>query len=118
MTTQELFLQLLHTVTNAHLSHVQTKSFATHMATGELYEQLPALIDGLIETYQGDQGKVLANYPVKYSRNDSFIDELKDMRETLTDNREVCGDCTEVQNVIDEILALFDKTIYKLTFLK
>ena len=45
----EFMMVLLHAATIAHIIHLQTNSFAQHMALDELYQALPDLADELIE---------------------------------------------------------------------
>jgi len=40
----------------AHRLHLRTRSFAAHVALGELYEELVELADSLAEMYQGKYG--------------------------------------------------------------
>ena len=49
--------------------------------------------------------------------NDALT-ELKNISAYVQANRGVVGGDTELQNISDEIQALIDSTIYKLTFLK
>ncbi len=42
--------------TQAHIFHLQTPSFAAHMALQAYYEGIVPLIDGLVESYQGKNG--------------------------------------------------------------
>jgi hypothetical protein len=46
------------------------------------------------------------------------LDELKALSAYVQANRSVVGADSELQNMVDEVLALIDSTIYKLTFLK
>ena len=49
----EFILTLLHAVTNTHILHLRSKSYAEHMALGAFYEALPALVDEVAESIQG-----------------------------------------------------------------
>jgi hypothetical protein len=42
---------------------------------------------------------------------------LKGLRRYIDDNRLAMTDCSEIQNLIDEAVALIDTTLYKLEFL-
>jgi len=43
----DLVLTLLHSATNTHILHWQSKSYAEHQALGAFYAALPELVDGL-----------------------------------------------------------------------
>lgn len=115
MNPADLFITLLHASTVAHCLHLQTKSYAQHMALGSLYEGIPSLVDGLIEAWQG-KNKVIEEYPTK-----SINVQLKDpvafcewMVQYIATNRKAIGSDSELQNIMDEIVELFDSTLYKL----
>ena len=46
---------LLHSQTQVHIFHLQTKSYSEHKALQGYYEGIDALVDGIIESYQGKQ---------------------------------------------------------------
>lgn len=48
-------------IVTAHVAHLQTKSYAEHKVLNEIYDELPGLIDSLIEAYQGKYGSVIKN---------------------------------------------------------
>ncbi len=48
-------------IVTAHVAHLQTKSYAEHKVLNEIYEELPELIDSLMESYQGKYGNVIKN---------------------------------------------------------
>jgi hypothetical protein len=41
----DLVLTLLHSATNTHILHWQSKSYAEHQALGKFYEELPGKVD-------------------------------------------------------------------------
>lgn len=53
---ENLLALLLEAQNVAHIHHWRTKSFAMHLALGELYEQLSEFADELAEMYMGDIG--------------------------------------------------------------
>lgn len=112
------FVRLLHSSTQAHMLHLKSKSYAQHMALGELYEGLPGLVDSLVETYQGCEG-VIEEYPaVAVTPADDPLVFVGALRDFICDNRKSVGDESELQNIVDEVLALVKKTLYKLENLK
>ncbi len=114
----EFILTLLHSATNTHILHWQTKSFAEHMALGEFYEAMPGLIDALVEATQGATGEIL-EFPVDYyppAKNG--LTELEELREYFVQERNVMPADREIQNLVDAIGDQIDSTLYKLRFLK
>lgn len=113
-----VFMTLLHAATSAHLLHLQTRSFAAHMALDELYKGLPGLTDDLIEAYQGRNGTLVTDYPGGFTPPASepliFVTSLSEWFSTA---RAAVGAKTELQNICDEIQGLIDLTLYKLRFL-
>jgi len=112
------FKTLLDAVTTTHLLHLQTRSYAQHVALGGLYEELGELVDGLIESYQGKYG-IVNSYPTGPSlpANDpiGFVEALSNFVREY--RNEVARD-SELQNVIDEVQSLIDSTLYKLVNLR
>lgn len=111
-----LMMELMHVRTNAHLLHLKTRSYAAHMALGSFYDELVDLIDSLAEAYQGRYG--IINYPdVPFKQEADAIMMLKTIRRYIDDNRIGMVPDSELQNILDEIVALVDSTLYKLEFL-
>ena len=115
----EFLLALLHAATNAHILHLQTKSFSEHMALNTFYEELPGKVDDLIEAIQGLTGEIV-QYPVDYYPPlDNGLDELEALKDYVLQERHiVLPQDSEIQNLVDEIAQLIDSTLYKLRFLK
>lgn len=109
---------LLHAVTNAHILHLQSQSYAEHKALGKFYEDLGDLVDSVVEQWQGLNGKLMS-YPIEYRAPESTAkSELEYMLAYVADYRSAMGDDSAIQNGIDEIAAFMQSTLYKLTFLK
>lgn len=110
---------LLHSVTNAHILHFQSRSYAQHMALGAFYEEVGDLVDGFVEAFQGKYG-LLTNYKADYelpaTEPVAYLTYLKDEVETL---RRMAGfpQDSELQNEVDTIANLINSTLYKLRFL-
>lgn len=114
----EFILTLLHSATNTHILHWQTKSFAEHMALGEFYEAMPSLVDNLVEATQGATGEII-EFPVDYyPPAKDGLTELEDLREYFVATRHVMPPDSEIQNLLDSIGDQIDSTLYKLRFLK
>lgn len=112
----EVILTLLHSATNAHILHWQSKSYAEHKALGTFYEELPEKVDDLVEAIQGKYDTTLqfpATYHVPASTGKL---ELHDLSQYFEDNRKSLPSDSEIQNIADEIQQLIDSTLYLLRF--
>lgn len=107
----------------AHRAHLRTTgkgSFAAHDALGDFYPAVVDLADTLAETYQGCE-LTLIDIPLL---DNEFTGEIKESLQAqlkwLKANRykAVKKEETHLQNIIDEIIALYDRTIFKLHFLE
>ena len=117
VTIGEFFLKLLHAATNGHILHLQTKSYSEHKALQKYYEELPDLVDSIIEEWQGAYQKIV-EYPATYeASNSDALQEVMAVRDFLAKNRAVVGDYSSIQNSVDNLMSLLDSTVYKLTFL-
>jgi DNA-binding ferritin-like protein len=85
---ENLLALLLQARNVAHVHHWKTKSFAQHMALGELYELLSEMADSLAEMAigaHGDFGAVPHDEPTGWDKNSplSFIQQLSKNLEAL-----------------------------------
>lgn len=104
---------LFHSRDCMHLTHLQTLSYAEHKALDGYYTELLDLTDKLIETYFGAVGKRVS---IKIPASE-FINaqaHLKQLCSYIESNRNIF-EHSQLQNIIDEICALIDKTQYLLT---
>lgn len=110
---------LMQSRNQAHIYHLQTDSFAAHLALQAYYEGIIPLIDGVVESYQGRHGilrgyKMVAN--IKEDGNaQMYFEGLAKFVETI---RTQLPQDSYIQNQVDEIVALVESTKYKLKFLK
>lgn len=110
-------IRLLHSGTDGHIMHLQTKSFSQHMALGDFYSGIVDLADTFIEAYQGRYG-IITDYPNGYQvPGDDPLLEITDLSESVKAMRKDVPQDSELQNIIDEIQSLIDSTLYKLRFL-
>jgi hypothetical protein len=103
----------------AHSTHLNTRSFSKHMALNTFYDEIIDLADSFAEAYQGRHGLMgqIAVPANKKAANiveflQSQLDEIEKMRYEVCDKSD-----TAIQNIIDEIVALYLSTLYKLRFL-
>jgi len=117
MTCGEFAGQLLHAVTVAHVFHLRTRSYANHKALEELYEGLQDGVDELVECYQGTYG-LIEDWPAQVEIPDGeALSWVQGLSRFVQEGRGAVGDDSELQNLVDEIQALIDRTLYKLQFL-
>ena len=112
----DLFLTLLHSATNTHILHWQSKSYAEHKALGKFYKALPGKVDELVEAIQGRYDSTI-EFPATYHTPASTGKrELHELSEYFEEKRKVLPQDSEIQNIADEIQALIDSTLYLLRF--
>lgn len=102
-----------------HSAHLNTRSFAKHSALGSFYDEIIDLADKFAEAYQGKYGLIGPISLMSAKKTNNVVEFLEDQVEDLMDMRYkvVDKECTPLQNIIDEILALYYTTLYKLKFL-
>ncbi len=122
----KLFSMLFESRDVAHIYHLQVRgeegSYAKHMALGTYYETIIPLIDNMIEVYQG-QYDIIEGYqsheiyemkkqedPVEYFTN--LVNDVK------TIGYSNIGNESHLIALLDDIVTLLYKTLYKLKFNK
>jgi hypothetical protein len=115
---EEMASALMASQTQAHIFHLQTKSYAEHKALQKFYEGVDGLMDSLIEAYQGQFG-IIENYkslPIsKYEGKEQMVSYFEDLMSLIEKNRE--GLPSHLQNIVDTIVELITSTLYKVKFL-
>jgi len=103
-----------------HREHLNTDSYAAHVALGDFYEGVITLADTLAEAYQGKTGKRIGDIPYYGSPiKGEILVVMKKLLKKIEEERANClPDDSTIQNIIDEVISLYLSTIYKLTFLK
>jgi hypothetical protein len=117
---EQLVSKLLHSRNQTHIFHLQTKSYAEHIALNDFYDGVLGLFDGLIESYQGKHG-IISNYKCdgfeNYKSGEQVINYLKKLDSVIDTLRKSVKE-SYLQNQIDTIQELINSTLYKLRFLK
>lgn len=115
----ELVARVFTTRNLLHFEHWNTNSFAAHMALGDLYDSIVEDVDEIVECYQGKNGLV------KTFRTDSIqlpvdiIQRIKDEAAWVESCRShIAGNDSALENLLDNIIGSYYKTIYKLENLK
>lgn len=103
----------------SHSVHLNTRSFAKHKALQEFYEGIVGLADDFAEAYQGRHGLIGPISLQTAKKNGNIVEFLQDSLDEIEANRyKVCEESdTAIQNIIDEIVALYLSSLYKLKFL-
>lgn len=104
---------MLHSITCAHMLHLNTGSYAAHIALSDYYEGIDDLIDLWIEAYQGKYG-LIEKYDNTFESHDNPLEYMIMLNEYIADTRPALPQDSELQNIVDEMVALTDRTIYKL----
>lgn len=120
-----LFSKLFESREMAHIYHLQVNgemgSHAAHVALGEYYDEVLELLDQTIETYQGQYG-IIDGYQTidtAETRTKEKVEYFEELVEFVKHARKAISvEDTHLQNIIDEIVALIYRTLYKMRFLK
>lgn len=109
---------LMQSRNQAHIYHLQTPSYAKHIALNEYYEGIIDLIDSLVEAYQGKYD-ILKDYKMIGTLSDLEDDE--DIVEYFEKIAKYCELKREklpqegfLTNIYDDIDTLLRSTLYKL----
>ncbi|CAB4121383.1 hypothetical protein UFOVP12_31 [uncultured Caudovirales phage] len=111
--------RILHAVTLGHMLHLQTRSFAEHMALNDFYNGMGDLADSFIESYQGKYW-IVEDYPDGFEPPaKGAVEEIRAFSDYIESTRHLKDfpQDSELQNAIDEIQSLINSTLYKLRFL-
>lgn len=96
-----------------HLAHLDTTSFAEHMALGEYYEGVLDHIDSFTEKYFGANGRIPLDIPA--SKKEPARDHLKGIAKMV--EAEMDNYSPDLQNILQDLLGLVNETLYKLTLM-
>lgn len=112
----------------AHVFHLQVKaemgSEAKHEALQEYYGgDVTGILDDLIEMYQGQFGKIITGYDIIDTTKNAKMDPIEyfnDLADFIKKERHNCFDeeDTHYFNLIDDLLVILYKLLYKLKFLR
>lgn len=103
----------------AHSVHLNTRSYAKHVALNAFYEGIVDLADKFAETYQGKYGLIGPIALMSAKKTTNILEFLQDQADEIEKVRYDVVDkaCTPLHNIIDEIMGLYYSTLYKLKFL-
>lgn len=102
-----------------HSVHLNTRSYAKHVALNEFYDNIVDLADKFAEAYQGRHELIGPITLMSAKKNSDVVVFLKDSLADIEEMRyKVCDKSdTPLQNIIDEIVGQYLSTLYKLRFL-
>ena len=102
-----------------HSVHLNTRSYSKHKALNIFYERIVGVADDFAEAYQGRHGLIgpISLHSAKKTTN--VIEFLEDSLKEIEDARyKVCDkDDSTLQQLIDNIIEVYLRTLYKLRFL-
>ena len=103
----------------AHSTHLNTRSYAKHVALQGFYEGVIDLADKFAEAYQGCYGLVGPIVVPAAKKTSNIVEFLQAQCREIEECRyKVCDrDNTPIQNIIDEIVGHYYASLYKLRFL-
>ena len=114
-TIEQLFGTLVECSAAAWKKHLKTSNRNKHEDLNDFYEDMPELVDTLIEAYQGLFGKVESYENLLADASEmtalEFLDEL---HEICKEGRVLLQGETELESDMDAILDLISSTVYKL----
>jgi hypothetical protein len=102
-----------------HSVHLNTRSYSKHVALNIFYDRIVGVADDFAEAYQGRHGLIgpISLHSAKKTTN--VIEFLEDSLKEIEDARyKVCDkDDSTLQQLIDNIIEVYLRTLYKLRFL-
>lgn len=110
---------LFHSRQQAHFWHLQTKSYAEHKALNEYYDGILELTDQLLEVYLGKGKKIDFNritMVFKGYNKQAMIEYFKKLARYMVRVKKSLKDSDgDLLNIMEEIIALINKTLYLFT---
>lgn len=110
----EFIGRLLHGVTAVHMHHLMTRSYAKHMALGELYASLQEKTDTLAEALMGCANIALTFRGGVFALGTDPLANVRALYELVETERAAVGSESHIQNIVDEIASAISSAIYKL----
>ena len=101
----------------AHRIHLKTASFAEHKTLNEFYEAIVPLADDFAQQFQG-KFDIRLDIPYVNNKYKGTISQvLRQQMDWIEANRQQIVPRTEtaLHNVIDEVVGLYQDTLYQLT---
>ena len=103
----------------AHSVHLNTRSFSKHMALNIFYDRIIDAADDFAEAYQGRHGLIGPISLMSAKKTTNIIEFLQDSLQEIESCRYDVVDKTDMslQQLIDNIIEIYLRTLYTLRFL-
>ena len=116
MDTKEIITTLMYTGLQVHIFHLQTTSYAEHMALGDLYDAIQDATDTFAEALIGNENGKRPSLKTQFELSDYAEGTAAQFVEQFIDWLSKIGDLpTDVLNMRDDLLAKAHKTRYLLS---
>jgi hypothetical protein len=111
----ELVERVFTTRNLVHFAHWGTTSDAQHRALGDLYDDIVSATDAVVENYQGEFG-LLSGLETCEAKLDRDVIEyiLEDAAWIRANQDKIARKSKAVSALIDDLMAAYNKTLYKL----
>ena len=102
-----------------HSVHLNTRNYSKHVALNIFYERIVGAADDFAEAYQGRYGLIGPITLHSAKKTSNVIEFLQDSLKQIEDARyDVCDKSdSSLQQLIDNIVEIYLRTLYKLKFL-
>ena len=102
-----------------HSVHLNTRNYSKHVALNIFYERIVGAADDFAEAYQGRYGLMGPITLHSAKKTSNVIEFLQDSLKQIEDARyDVCDKSdSSLQQLIDNIVEIYLRTLYKLKFL-
>ena len=103
----------------AHSVHLNTRSYAKHVALNIFYDRIVGAADDFAEAYQGRHGLIGPISLMSAKKTTNIVEFLEDQLKEIESIRyDVCDKSdSSLQQLIDNIIEVYLRTLYKLRFL-
>lgn len=116
MDTKEIITTLMYTGLQVHIFHLQTTSYAEHMALGSLYDAIQDATDTFAEALIGNENGKRPSLKTQFELSDYAEGTAAQFVEQFVDWLNKIGNLpTDVLNMRDDLLAKAHKTRYLLS---
>jgi len=112
-----IFGRLLMSAPVVHMLHLQTDSFAKHLALNDLYHDMPDLVDAIIEEFQSKYG-IVSSYSTYVTYNANPVVFLEDLSKYLSVSRDSVATYSSIQANLDTLATAINSCLYKIKNLK
>jgi DUF1680 family protein len=103
----------------AHSVHLNTRNYSKHKALGHFYELIVEAADDFAEAYQGRHGLIGPITLMTAKKTTNIIEFLEDQLKEIEACRYEIVDKTDMslQQLIDNIIEIYLRALYRLRFL-